>query len=64
MSDITIKEVDSIVAVGILESSYNIDVLKYDEERLNHLIQLLTTVAPSISKLKAKAYENNIVKKV
>jgi hypothetical protein len=45
--DFQIQEMDSIVAIKILEDSFNIDVLKYDKKTIIYIIKLLNLALDS-----------------
>lgn len=58
MSDIKIKNINSIIATEILLKTYKIDVLKYTIEQVEKLIELLEIIKPSLPKLIKKAKKN------
>lgn len=60
MSDIKIKNINSIVATEILLSTYNLDILRYTPEQIEKLIELLNIILPSLPRLVEKSHENDI----
>ena len=59
MNKVNIKNVNSIISTEILLNTYGLDILKYNTEQVEKLIELLEIVKPSLPKLIEKAEQNN-----
>ena len=58
MDTIRIKEINSIIATEILLNTYGLDILRYNLDEIEYLIELLGIIKPKLSKLTEKANEN------